>query len=68
MLDSGIFTEGQHRLVAEVDLGSRGIHTDQDVSVWVKFQLLTSQQLSCIATVSSGSAMGNMMQHFEREL
>ena len=32
------------------------------------FQLLTSQQLSCSATVSSGSAMGSMMQQFEREL
>ena len=32
------------------------------------FQLLTSRQLSCSATVSSGSAMGNMMQQVEREL
>ena len=32
------------------------------------FQLLTSQQLSCNAAVSSGSAMGSMMQQFEREL
>ena len=32
------------------------------------FQLLTSQQLSCSAAVSSGSAMGSMMQQFEREL
>ena len=32
------------------------------------FQLLTSQQLSCSAAASSGSAMGNMMQQFEREL
>ena len=31
-------------------------------------QLLTSQQLSCSAAVSSGSAMGSMMQQFEREL
>ena len=29
----------------------------------IVLQLLTSQQLSCSATVSSGSAMGNMMQH-----
>ena len=31
-------------------------------------QLLTSQQLSCSATISNGNAMGNMMQQFEREL
>ena len=31
-------------------------------------QLLTSQQLSRSATISSGSAMGSMMQQFEREL
>ena len=31
-------------------------------------QLLTSQHLSCSAAVSSGSAMGSMMQQFEREL
>ena len=31
---------------------------------WAEFfQLLTSQQLSCSAAVSSGSAMGSMMQH-----
>ena len=30
--------------------------------------MLNSQQLSCNATVSSGSAMGNMMQQVEREL
>ena len=30
--------------------------------------MLTSRQLSCSAAVSSGSAMGNMMQQFEREL
>ena len=36
---------------------------------WAKvFQLLTSRQLSCNAVVSSGSAMGNMMQQVEREL
>ena len=34
----------------------------------VVLQLLTSQQLSCSAIVSSGSAMGSMMQQFEREL
>ena len=32
------------------------------------FQLLTSQQLSCSAAVSSSSAMGSMMQQVEREL
>ena len=32
------------------------------------FHLLTSRQLSCSATVSSGSAIGSMMQQFEREL
>ena len=32
------------------------------------FQLLTSQQPSCSAAVSSGSVMGSMMQQFEREL
>ena len=31
-------------------------------------QLLTSRQLSCNAVVSNGSAMGSMMQQFEREL
>ena len=31
-------------------------------------QLLTSQQLSCSAAVSSGSAIGSMMQQIEREL
>ena len=31
-------------------------------------QLLTSQKLSCSAAVSSGSAMGNTMQHDERGL
>ena len=36
---------------------------------WAKvFRLLTSRPLSCSATVSSGSAMGKMMQQFEREL
>ena len=36
---------------------------------WAEFfQLLTSQQLSCSAAISSGSAMGSMMQQFEREL
>jgi len=34
----------------------------------VDFQLLNSQQLSCSAAVSSGSAMGSMMHHIEREL
>jgi len=34
----------------------------------VDFQLLTSHQLSCSAAVSSGSAMGTMMQHIEREM
>jgi len=63
-----VAAEGQHGLAAKVASGSRGIHTNQDVSVWVKFQLLTSQQLSCSATISSGSAMGSMMQYFEREL
>ena len=29
---------------------------------------LNSQQLSCSAAVSSGSAMGSMMQHIENEL
>ena len=53
---SAIAAEGQHRLAIEVASTSRGI------------QLLTSQQLSCSATVSSGSAMGSMMQHVEREL
>ena len=38
-------------------------------NIWAKvFQLLTSQQLSCSAAVSSGSAMGSMMQQVEREL
>ena len=32
------------------------------------FQLLTSRPLSCSATVSSGNAMGNMMQQVESEL
>ena len=32
------------------------------------FQLLNSQQLSFNAAVSNGSAMGNVMQQFEREL
>ena len=32
------------------------------------FQLFTSQQLSCSAAISSGSAMGSMMQQIEREL
>ena len=32
------------------------------------FQFLTSQQLSCSAAVSTGNAMGSMMQQFEREL
>ena len=36
---------------------------------WAEFlQFLTSQQLNCSAAVSSGSAMGNMMQQFERGL
>ena len=30
--------------------------------------MLTSQQLSCSAAISSGSAMGNLMQQFAREL
>ena len=30
--------------------------------------MLTARQLNCSATVSSGSAMGSMMQQFEREL
>ena len=34
----------------------------------VVLQLLTSQQLSCNAAVSSGGAMGSMMQQFEREM
>ena len=34
----------------------------------VVLQSLTSQQLSCSAAISSGSAMGSMMQQFEREL
>ena len=43
--------------------------TDLSVSVWVIVpQLLTSQQLSCSATISSASAMGNMMQQIEREM
>ena len=32
------------------------------------FQFLTSQRLSCSAAVSSGSAMGSMMQPVERAL
>lgn len=59
---------GTEQIAAEVASTSRGIHTDQHVIFWVKFQLLTSQLLSCSAAVSCGSAMGNMMQHFEREL
>ena len=36
---------------------------------WAEFfQLLTSQQLSWSAVVSSGSAMASMMQQFERGL
>ena len=31
-------------------------------------QLISSQQLSCSAAVSSASAIGNMMQQLEREL
>ena len=60
--------EGQQRLATEIASTSRGIHTNEHVSVWLSFQLLTSQQLSCNATVSNGSAMGNIMQHFERDL
>ena len=30
--------------------------------------MLTSRQLSCSVAVNSGSAMGNMIQQFEREL
>ena len=43
--------------------------TNLFVSDWVVvLQLLTSQQLSCSAAVSSGSVMGSMMQQIEREL
>lgn len=63
-----VAAEGQHRLAVEVASTSRGIPTDLDVSFWVKYQLLTSQQLSCSAVVSNGIAMGSMMQHFERDL
>ena len=43
--------------------------TDLSINDWARvLQLLTSQQMSCSAVVSSGSAMGIMMQQFEREL
>ena len=43
--------------------------TELSVSIWAGvLQLLTSQQLSFSATVISGSAMGSMMQQFEREM
>ena len=42
---------------------------DLSVNNWAGvFQLLTSRQLSCSAAVSSGSAMGSMMQQVQMEL
>lgn len=65
---SAVASEGQHRLAAKVVSASKGISTDQRVNFWVTFQLFTPQQLSCSATVNSGSAMGSMMRHIERKL
>ena len=43
--------------------------TALSVSDWVVvLQLLTSQQLSCNAAVSNGSAIDSTMQQFESEL
>ena len=61
--------ERQHRALIEGALVMRCSPTDLSVRNWMMvLQLLTSQQLSCSATVSSGSVMGNMMQQFEKEL
>ena len=59
---------GQRRATAK-GVSVMRMQPDLSVNDWARvFQLLTSQQLSCSATVSSGTAMGNMMQQFEREL
>ena len=46
----------------------QGIQTEHHVSFGLIFQFPIFQQLSYSAAVSSGSAMGSMMHHIEREL
>ena len=61
--------EGRRRAATEGASISRCSQNDLYISILGDvLQLLTSQQLSCSATVSSGSALGSMMQQFEREL